>query len=170
MRIYTEPSHPTDRLFLSDEEYKRALRAMVRYCHDALFINKNGEFLLAERRPDNYRPGPWFIGGGIKPFTPILDSLTQTIKRETGLALDPDRFTFIGQHRYFFNGGTADLPQDTICDMFAVHVTDEETASVVLDTKEYVEGSLAAFGSKEIQNIQDPFIKQVLTDVWNDLT
>ena len=169
MRLYTEPSHPTEKLFLSDEEYKRALRAIVRYCHDVVFIDKNDRFLLAERRPDNFRSGPWFIGGGVKPFTSTIDSLIKTVERETKLVFAPARFTFIGQHRYFFNGGTADLPQDSMCDIFSIHITDEEVATAVLDTGEYVAGSLRAFTGEDIAKITDPFIQQVMTDVWNDL-
>lgn len=166
---YKQEGHPTEKLFLTEEEYHRTLRSVVKYCHDVVLVGPDGAFYLGHRRADKVEPGPWFIGGAVKPFTSLLDSLVRNVARETGVTFSKDRFTHIGTNRYWFNGHEgAGVPHDALCEIFMLSLTTDEIASIRLDPEEYGTPSLERFGRTEIESIANTFTQKIFLDLWNE--
>lgn len=167
MRLYTQPDAPKQKTFLSDEEYRKALRSFVKYCHDVIPVGPDDRWYLPKRRADKNHPGPWFVGGAVKPFVGFDSSLVQVFGRETGLQLSRERFIHVSQHEYFF-GEDDGIAHDAICEVFVVWLSAEEIASVKLDSDEYEAGALLPYGEEELSQLTDGLSHAALLDLWNE--
>ncbi len=169
MNEYKQIGHPTEKIFLDDNEYKRALLSLVKYCHDILPIGPDKKFYLPERRHEGAAPGPWFIGGAVKPFTSILDSLSSTAKRETGLILPKERFVFIQQNRYWFNAeDNNNLAHDALCEIYELELTWEEIGKIKLDPNEYQNNTLTPYGLEDLKSLDDVLKRRVFVELWEN--
>jgi hypothetical protein len=149
------------------DQYKAALKRMVKYCHDVIFVNSKGQFLLAKRRADKDAAGEWCIGGQVAAFTHLHESLEKTITRETGLTIPRTRFHYIGQDRMWFNGSEEHgVMHDVVSEFFIVKLTDEEIKAVKLDPTEYQENSLQVYDLKDLEALEKPLKRAVFTDLW----
>lgn len=148
------------------DQYLAAVKRLVRYANDIILVDSQGNFLLPTRKADKSAAGLWFFGGQVAAFTSLSDSLIQTLKREAGLTLTADRFTHLAQTRMWFNGHEGFM-HDALSDIFVVHVTDEEIASVQVDTTEYEDRPLHACTLKDFEVLKDGVAKKVLIDMWN---
>lgn len=170
MGLYTQEGHPTKKLFLTDEEYKRAMQSVVKFCHDLLVVGPGATFYLPCRQPNKPQPGVWFLGGAVKMYTPIRDSLVQTIERETKIRFDAERFAWVRQNRYFFNGQDAGgMPHDAVCEIFVIRLSPEEIEQIKLDPNEYKSGSLKAYNRKALTEIEDPFARTIFLGLWDEI-
>lgn len=167
LRLYAQPTAPKQKLFLTSEEYRKALLSLVKYCHDIVPIGPDGQFYLPRRRADKNRPGPWFIGGAVKPFVGFDASLLQIAEREMGMRLPRERFVHVAQHQYLF-GEDDGIAHDAICEVFIVRLSAEEIRSVRLDPDEYEAGALLPHGASELREISDPLARSALLDLWNE--
>jgi ADP-ribose pyrophosphatase YjhB (NUDIX family) len=79
-------------VFLSDEEYGRALDAIVKGCSDAFILSHDQTKVLLGRRKINPAPHWWFIGGRVRPGETPEESIQRNVKRDLGLDLDHERF------------------------------------------------------------------------------
>ncbi|MFZ2167375.1 MAG: hypothetical protein WAV50_00725 [Minisyncoccia bacterium] len=167
MRVYAQPDAPTQKLFLTPEEYRKSLLSLVKYCHDIIPVGPDGKFYLPCRRKDKNRPGPWFVGGAVKPFVGFDASLLQMVKREMGMELQRDRFVSVAQHQYLFGEGDG-LAHDAMCEVLIIRLSEEEIASVHLDPDEYETGALLAYGEEELSELTDSLTRSALLDVWKE--
>lgn len=156
---------------LPEEHYRAALKRMVKYCHDAVFVDHEGNFLLAQRKPGKSPSGTWCIGGQVSTFMPLTDSLRETLQRETALSIAPERFSYIGQNRYWFSGdANIGITHDAVVEIYVVQLTQEELSEIRLDPQEYVVGSLRPYSLSEIQEIPEPLAQKVFSDLWRRYT
>jgi hypothetical protein len=165
--IYKERGSGKPGEYLNDSEYRRALQTFVKYCHDVVFLNKNNNFLLAERNAHKAAAGVWYIGGQVKTYTPLLKSLQATIKRETGLMLSDKRFKYFGQMRgWFTSSANGAVPQDSLSEMFFVKLTDTEIKKIKLDEDEYVPDSLKPYTLKDLKIIKEKKRRDMFLHLW----
>src|SRR3989344_10391 len=170
--IYRQDGHPTQKLFLTDEELKRALLSLVKICNDFVPIGEDGTFYLPTRRKGNAVSefgGPWFIGGAMTPFVDEAESTQIILTRELGREIDLSRLIYIRTNRYYFNGKVLrGLAHDAYCFTHALPLSQREIESVKLDPEEYEDGGLRSYGIAEILTIKDAFVRKLFIDLWND--
>ncbi len=169
-RIYAQEGHPTQKLWLGDEERLRAHLAIVRPCHDFLPVGTDGKFYLPNRKKGNAISdisGVWFIGGALQPFMSEEESMKKVLARETGFNVDISRLRWIRRNRYYMNGKTqGGFAHDALCDIYAFVISPAEIESIKLDPKEYEGGGLQPYGGKEVEKIADPFVRAIFLDLW----
>ena len=157
--LYAEQTAiPLPRKFLTEGAYADALEAFVLVCTDCVFVNTNRQTFYLAKRKSKPMSDWWFIGGRSFAGEYEGDSMCRSLKRETGLDIDPDRLKFVTMKRYVFKD-RQQFPQDKGCDslcyIFALQVTDEEIAiaNAHLDSDEYdVEDGLREFGKAELES------------------
>lgn len=140
-RLYREdPDFRMSPSRLSDEAYEEALSSLIIVCADALIVDRAARTVYLATRRALPLPGPWLIGGRISAGDLPEDGIAHLMKRETGLSVESARFTFLSMHRYLFTK-RQQVPQekgsDTLAYTYAVELSAEERASVVLDPEEY---------------------------------
>lgn len=168
--IYAQKGHPEKKLFLSDEDRKRAALNMVRLCHDFVPIGFDGKLYLPKRKKGNAISevdGVWFVGGAVSPFMDERQSMQNVLKRELGFEVDLSRLKYVCTNRYYMNGqAQGGFAHDAYCPIYALPLTEGEIASVKLDPDEYEGGSLQPYGLEEIEKIGDPFVRAIFLDLW----
>jgi 8-oxo-dGTP pyrophosphatase MutT (NUDIX family) len=85
----TGPFSPQN-IFLSDEEYGRALDAIVKGCSDAFILSAKGTHVLLGKRKIHPQADWWFIGGRIRPGETPQAAIKRNMKRELGLEVRLD--------------------------------------------------------------------------------
>jgi len=149
-KVYVdEPRQIFNPLFLSDEEYERATRALIIVCTDVGLIDVRSKTIWLARRSS--RPAQnqwWFIGGRTRIGETETESIQRCFKRETGLLIPKNRFNFVCMNRFFWKD-RQQLPHEAGCDCLAytmaLQLSHEERAQIVLDRNEYQDGGLRAF-------------------------
>jgi len=165
--IFKEPGKYSVAPYMSAKNYKKTLTSFVKYSVDIVFVDKNGNFLLGERRPNKAAAGTWFFGGQIPAFTAMKDQRKKIMKREVSLRLPNSRYIYLGQMRYWFNKTeNGKIPQDALSEVFAVVLTKREIAKIKLDEEEYVVDSLRTYNLKQIRKIKIPLARRVLLETW----
>ncbi|MEX0910006.1 MAG: hypothetical protein WDZ75_01795 [Candidatus Paceibacterota bacterium] len=167
-RIYREDGAPTEKLFLSKEVYRNALRSFVKYCHDIILVGEDGYWYLPSRRDDNTFPGPWFIGGAVTPFISFKESLSQLIRRELQLDIDPERLVHLGNFRCFFRGDAQKNAHDAVSELFVLKLSMQEIDAITLDKSEYIENSLKKYTREDISVIPEKLNRKILLEAWDD--
>ena len=153
--LYVEdPDKIYDRVYLSSEVYAQALEAFSIVCVDVGIIDRcAGAIYLAKRKSRPAQGWWWYIGGRVYAGEMPEMSATRCFKRETGLSIAPERFSFVRMSRVFFKD-RAQPPYDKGCDSliygFALELTPEERAQVVLEPNEYESGGLTRFYYRDI--------------------
>lgn len=155
-KLYVEdPNHKIPRVRLTDEEYARAIQAMVIVCTDVAIVDPSMETIYLAKR--SARPGKgwwWFIGGRSAVGETERQSITRCLHRETGLQIAEDRFCFRCMNRFFLKDREQE-PQNVGCDSlsytFSLDLTSEERRQIVLDKAEYGQSELGEFDRKRIQ-------------------
>lgn len=136
------PEHRIKPLWLSDEEYSRAMSALPIVCTDAVIIERGtGLFYLARRR---VQPCPdwWIIGGRVSAGEPFLDAMRRNFLRETGVDVSTERFSMMSIYRFLW-ATREQAPQtagsDNLAFTYAVELTpaEREWAAQHLDPTEY---------------------------------
>jgi ADP-ribose pyrophosphatase YjhB (NUDIX family) len=168
MKIYKESGKYKEAPFLSDLEYRKVLSSFIKYCVDVIILDKEGNFLLPERRKTKTASGPWFVGGQVPAFKSTEDQILTIFKRETNLKISFKRFKKVTQLRYWFsdvsNGKT---PQDSISEIYKIVLNEDEISRIILDTDEYVANSIKRYNLKDIKNIKYKLARNVFSDLWN---
>ena len=126
--------------FLPDAIYAAALDALVICCADAVILHQ-GLWLIARRAWEPH-PDWWVIGGRMRKGERIEQALQRNIRRELHLDIPEDRLLHvIGYYSQIWDTRAWE-PTTNGCHMFsittAVHLTDEEKASIQLN-EEYVD-------------------------------
>lgn len=106
-------------VFLPDREYGLALDALVKGCADVLITQeKEGALkVLLGCRCVEPQPDWWFVGGRTRPGDTPEEGASRNVKRETGLAVEPERFRVVGNYSFVWKmrqqapatNGTADI-------------------------------------------------------------
>lgn len=158
--LYTEEGFPgINKVFLSDDEYARALETFIVACADAMIVDRRAKKVyLSKRRAKPMQDTWWVIGGRRAPGVPAREAMQGLFKRETSLMIAPERFEFLALVEYRLKN-RQQMPQEkgthTQGYTFAVELTPEELGQVAanLDPKEYyTELGLRAFSLEEIKN------------------
>lgn len=142
---YTEAGYqPIPGVRLDDTEYARALQRFVPACADIVVIDKKEQLFYLAARTSKPITGWWWIGGGIQAGMRKEEAAVVGFKRETGLTLSTERLVLVAVNDYRLKD-RAQEPQDIGCHMlgyiFAVELSEEERASLMLDPNEYQSGS-----------------------------
>ncbi len=155
-RVYTEnPNHKLAAVRLSDEEYGRAIQALIILCVDAVIVNNERRTIYLTKRRTKPMDGWWWIGGRRVFGKSAEESMVTNFARETGLKLSPDRFEFILRQEYVWKDREQE-PQDVgshnDSNVHTVTLTDEELASVNenLDQTEYDGTGLVEFTREKL--------------------
>lgn len=143
--LYREDNHRMERKFLDDAVYAMAIGAFVIDCTDAVIVDRRERVFYLAKRAVKPMPGIWVIGGRRSAGESLPDSMRRCFKRETGLDLSHDRFTYVVGQDCIWKDREQE-PQDVgshnFCHRFAVELTPEERAqaSRSLEKKEYEQG------------------------------
>lgn len=130
-------------VFLTEEEYEKALRTFVFLCTDILIVDTEKKlFYLAQRKhkPINHW---WFIGGRMNATETKEESAIRCFKRETGLDIHKDDMQCVAvlDHRL---KDREQHPQDVGCHtvsyVFTIPVQKVEIQAILLEKEEYHEG------------------------------
>ena len=126
--------------FLSDEAYADALDSIVKGCSDVLIMDSSRTKVLLGKRLVHPQPDFWFMGGRMLPGeTPSL-SISRILKRELGLAITPERLSFVSASSLAWDRREQEPKENGTCDIqvvFSLELSQEEAMAVVLDPKEY---------------------------------
>jgi ADP-ribose pyrophosphatase YjhB (NUDIX family) len=140
---YTEPGfEKIAPIFLSDEDYSRALQTFVFATTDIVPVEKGGKTIYLAQRKAKPMSGLWWIGGRMQMSETKEEAAVRNFQRETGLVLDPQRFEFVAVVDTRMKD-RAHAPQELGCHSlnytFTVELTPEEIAFVTehLDENEY---------------------------------
>jgi ADP-ribose pyrophosphatase YjhB (NUDIX family) len=126
--------------FLSGSTYAEALDALVICCADAVILHQ-GLWLIAKRVWEPH-PDWWVIGGRMRKAELIEQALRRNLRRELRLDIPEDRLLNIVGYYNMIWDTRAQEPTANGCHLFsittAVHLTDEEKASIYLN-EEYAD-------------------------------
>ncbi len=171
VKTHTEEGfQPIPSLFLSDGEYGRGLQCFVPCATDIVIINrKERTFYLACRKSKPVSDW-WWIGGRMKPGELKEEAAARCFKRETKLALPPNRFELAAviDHRL---KDRQQEPQTLGCHMnaftFTVELTPDELAQISLDEKEYEkEVGLAVFSGGDLVTRE---VRPIVVELYNHI-
>lgn len=147
---FEEAGWQIPKVFLSDEEYSKALSALILVCVDVLFYNSANKTVFLARRKAKPMDGLWLIGGRRWVGETPTDAIVRKCKSEVGLTLSPERFHYLTTVEYIWKERQQE-PQDIgthgIAYTFGIELSPEELESAAkkLDPNEYETG----FGLKE---------------------
>jgi len=117
---------------MGDREYAAVLDSIVIACVDIILINGMREMLLGKRTREP-QPDYWIIGGRMKPGESFEEAAARNIKRELGIELGPERFTYLTTLSLVW-ARRAQEPKDNGSHMISItmaaNVNDEEIASI----------------------------------------
>lgn len=115
------PSRPPVRL--NDEEYGRALDALVKACVDVVIVHRETKKVLLGNRRVHPQPGLWFIGGRMVPGESPEATAARHVFHDTRLSIPASDFTFVTVASYLWamrhqppaENGTADIALTYFC-------------------------------------------------------
>ncbi len=157
--------------FLPDATYAAALDALVICCADAVILHQ-GLWLIAKRAWEPH-PDWWVIGGRMRKGELIEQALRRNLRRELHLDIPEDRLrNIIGYYSQIWDTRAWE-PTTNGCHVFsittAVHLTDEEKASIQLN-EEYT-GSQWLDPSQVIEHADQfhPCLVQIARDIIHSI-
>lgn len=156
--------------FMDEATYTAVVDNTIIVCTDAVIINRRRcTFLLAKRA---VRPmkGLWWIGGRRQKGELPIEAMCRNFRRETGLDLPRDRFSFVTVTEYLWQD-REQVPQEkgshNIAHQFMVELTGDEfiIAQGHLDKKEYEIGH----GLKEFDwdQLVDAEVHPMILDLYD---
>ena len=148
------------------------MQAFVIVCTDAIVVDRKKRTVWLARRAVLPMKGLWIIGGRRFAGEAALDSITRCFKRETGLTVTPERFSFIMATEYRWKDREQEpqnLGSHNLSYTFAVELTAEEriTAANSLEKKEYQPG----FGLQEFDRERSvrEHVHPVILDLYDEI-
>mmetsp|Transcript_27636 Transcript_27636/g.72609 ORF Transcript_27636/g.72609 Transcript_27636/m.72609 type:complete len:230 (-) Transcript_27636:4-693(-) len=127
--------------FLPDDEYGRALDALVKACSDVLITTAGGGRVLLGKRNTEPQPDWWYFGGRVKPGMSPEEGAAKNVKRELGLDKPASEFKVIANYSFVWKW-RAQAPADHgTADISTIHnlelESEAEVAHFMPDPKEY---------------------------------
>ena len=129
-------------LFLPDDEYGRALDALVKGCVDCLLTNEKGEVLLGLRKHEPAKGTWWYIGGRMRPGETVEETARRHAKRDIGIEIDTERFRFVTTSTMNWEFRVQEPAGNGTCDInvvLAATLTEEEIARKTMCADEYLD-------------------------------
>ena len=129
-------------LFLPDDEYGRALDALVKGCVDCLLTNEKGEVLLGLRKHEPAKGTWWYIGGRMRPGETVEETARRHAKRDIGIEIDTERFRFVTTSTMNWEFRVQEPAANGTCDInvvLAATLTEEEIARKTMCADEYLD-------------------------------
>lgn len=126
--------------FLQDEEYGRALDALVKAVSDILVTSADNSQVYLGCRTVEPQPHWWFIGGRAKPGETTQQAAARNVQRELGLQLPTSRFEVIANYSLVWQMRTQAPAENGTADISTLHrlvLSPKEAEGVKLDEKEY---------------------------------
>ena len=158
-----EPHHK----FLPDDEYGRALDAMVKAVSDVLVVDEAGERVYLGQRCVEPQPDWWYIGGRVKPGDTPQGGAARNVKRELGLDLPAARFAVLANYSFVWRMRQQPPMAHGTADVSTVHLltlTRAEETRVMLDPKEYSDARW--FATRDVlEGDFHPALKQAVRDL-----
>lgn len=173
---FTTGEYTKRSVYLPDDEYGRALDALVKACSDLLLTNEDGKVLIG-KRVVHPQPDWWYgCGGRMKPGETPYESAARLLKRELKLELRPDeakhiseggRFEGVGYYSYLWqfrnqepkDHGTADISVT-----ITAKLTRDEVAKMIPTNDEYSEHKWVE-PEEVIQGDYHPALQQAVKDL-----
>ncbi len=169
---HEDPNHQIPNVFLSDEAYAEAMKAMVIVCADTILINPEKRTVFLTQRAVKPIKDWWLIGGRVKAGEGALEAMQRAFKRETGLDVELGRFQFVSMNRYHWKD-REQVPQETGSDNFSytffLTPTDKELDTIgrSLEKTEYVkDAGLKEFDRNQLVKIG---VHQVIIDLYDTI-
>lgn len=133
-KIYKEdPKFTMPGKFLSDEVYAQAMESFVVVCTDTIIINKKRKTFYLTKRSVYPLKTWWMVGGRMLAGENPLESIRRCFLRETGIDVNPQRFTFIVFNRYILSyrkQEPRDTGSDSLAHVFSIELSDEEIQKI----------------------------------------
>lgn len=174
--VYRENlDHKFPSVFLSDEDYGKAISRFPRLCADVILMNSARQVIYLTRRKLGHPSGWWWIGGSLNLGELEIEAAKRNFKRETSLDFPLWRFDFMRYNIYFWadrDYEPKDFGSDDRAFTFFVEASDEEIASAHLDLLEYEEGvGLQAFDRQRILTEPgfNPLARQIVLDMYDEI-
>ena len=155
-------------VFLPDEDYSRALDALVKAVSDVLITDAFGTRVFLGKRKVHPLQDWWCIGGRARPGECPRLAAARNVRRELRLDINPARFQPVAHYSFLWSmraqapaeNGTADT-----CTMHWLRVTDDEAAAAVHDLDEYSEVQWHTVENVLAGDNFHPALKQALLDM-----
>lgn len=158
--------------FMNETVYTAVLDHTIIVCTDAVIINRDRRIFYLVKRAIKPMQGIWWIGGRRKKGETPLKGMCRNFKRETGLDLPDERFTFVTMTEYLWQNREQEPQRNgshNLCHHFSVELTDAELVAARhgLEKKEYE----ADYGLREFD--RDRLVKEdvhpVIVDVYDKI-
>ena len=156
IKTYTESGYKEiPSIYLSDDEYGRALQCFVPVCTDIVPIDTRRRIIYLAYRISKPMTG-WWIGGRMATHETAKEAAVRNFRRETGLEIAHYRLKLVSILDYRFKD-RAQTPQEigthTLAYTFTVELTADEIAVITanLDKVEYkASAGLAVFNRERL--------------------
>lgn len=157
--------------FISAETYLEVVQKLIIPCVDTVFTVKGEKALYLAKRLALPLQGIWLLGGRMffNDRTPE-ESISRSVKSETGLEISPNRFTFVRTNLYsWVRVAQGDFPGRSIGLTYSCEVTAEEISQMAagLAASEYD----TKFGIQRFncQRLASAGVHPALIDLFNQM-
>lgn len=90
--IYIEDRHKIGKVYLDEDDYQKAVSAMIGICADAIIFDIEKRLFYLPRRIVKPMKGYWSIGGRRFPGESASKAVSRNFERETTVKIAPGRF------------------------------------------------------------------------------
>ena len=155
---------------MSEEEYSRALSALVFVCVDVVVISE-GKIFLAKRKNEPMSDW-WFVGGRMQFGEMPREAAARLFERETGLKKELTDFKYFANYMLLLKS-RAQVPREAgthdITLLHALNLAPREVQQIILDKREYT-GETQLVMPAELEKISEKhklpgYFKVVLRDL-----
>ncbi|MBI2436672.1 MAG: NUDIX domain-containing protein [Candidatus Magasanikbacteria bacterium] len=156
--------------FMRDEIYSAAIDNMIIVCTDTVIIDRQGQTFYLAKRSVRPMAGLWWIGGRRNKGETPLEGMRRNFKREAGLGLPQERFSFVAMTEYLWQDRAQEPTEKgshNLAHTFATELSPEELkiARKQLETREYD----PLFGLQEFDRARlvEEDVHPVILDVYD---
>jgi 8-oxo-dGTP pyrophosphatase MutT (NUDIX family) len=160
-RTYRDHKFKPSRVRLDDAAYEQAMRTFVVLCADVVLCAPQQRLIYLADRVVHPVKGWWWMGGRISFGEDFKDAAVRKLSEETLISIDPERLTFVMQHRtisHLREQSPQEAGSDTLGFLFRVDVTQDELNVALngLAPEEYQPRSLTPFNRRTLtqQNVR----------------
>ena len=148
--IYIENQHRIKKVHLDDQDYSKALTAMICVCADAIITDMSEQVFYLPRRVVKPMKGYWSIGGRRLPGESASKAIARNFERETTVKLASRRFHPISVIEVIWKDrkeAPTSVGKHDLIHIYTIELSKKEMAQVSanLCKAEYKMGSLESF-------------------------
>lgn len=171
VKSYTEKGfQDIGKVFLTDEEYERALRTFVIMCTDIIIVDFAKRTIFLAKRKAKPIVGWWYVGGRMQATETKEESVRRCFFRETGVDLNEEKFKLVAVLDQRFKD-RQQSPQTIGCHtcsfVFTLSVVDVAVETIRLDLDEYE--SYGAFKEFSRESLVENEVFGSIIDVYDSV-